>query len=145
MASTPDCSRLLRLALGGNAAFSTLSAVIFLVASQPIASFLGFLPTQQVFLLGVQLALFAVWLFSLSRQSMPSLRQVWVIIALDMLWVVGSVLVLLLPPATLTSGGKWAIALVADVVGLFAILQFVGLRQLTRTMHAPVEPEAARP
>ncbi len=145
MASTPDCSRLLRLALGGNAAFSTLSAVIFLAAAQPIASFLGFLPGKQVVFLGIQLGVFAAWLAWLSTRPAIPRWQVWLIIALDALWVAGSFPLLLASPPGLTVGGKWAIALVADVVGLFAILQFVGLRQLTRTRHAPVETEAARP
>ena len=145
MASTPDYSRLLRLALGGNAAFSTLSAVIFLAASQPIATFLGFLPGKQVFVLGIQLGVFAAWLAWLSTRPAIPRWQVWLIIALDALWVAGSFQLLLAPPAELTVGGRWAIALVADVVGLLAIFQFVGLRQLARSMHAPVEPKAARP
>lgn len=145
MTSTDNPSRLLRLALRSNAVFSALSAIVFTVASGAIASFLGFLPTQQVFLLGVQLAVFAVWLAWLSTRAAVPRWQIWLIIALDVLWVAGSFPLLLAPPAELTVGGKWAIALVADVVGLFAILQFVGLRKLARTMHAPVEPEAARP
>lgn len=145
MTSTNNPSRLLRLALRSNAVFSALSAIVFTVASGAIASFLGFLPTQQVFLLGVQLAVFAVWLTWLSTRAAVPRWQVWLIIALDVLWVAGSFQLVLASPSGLTVGGKWAIALVADVVGLFAILQFVGLRQLTRTRHAPVEPEAARP
>ncbi len=133
MASTPDCSRLLRLALGGNAAFSTLSAVIFLAASQPIASFLGFLPGKQVVVLGIQLGVFAAWLAWLSTRPAIPRWQVWLIIALDALWVAGSFQLLLAPPAELTVGGKWAIGMVADVVALFAILQSVGLWRLRRT------------
>ncbi len=133
MASTPDCSRLLRLALGGNAAFSTLSAVIFLAASQPIASFLGLLPGKQVVVLGIQLGVFAAWLAWLSTRPAIPRWQVWLIIALDALWVAGSFQLLLAPPAELTVGGKWAIGMVADVVALFAILQSVGLWRLRRT------------
>ena len=133
MASTPDCSRLLRLALGGNAAFSTLSAVIFLAASQPIATFLGFLPGKQVVVLGIQLGVFAAWLAWLSTRPAIPRWQVWLIIALDALWVAGSFQLLLAPPAELTVGGKWAIGMVADVVALFAILQSVGLWRLRRT------------
>ncbi len=99
MASTPDCSRLLRLALGGNAAFSTLSAVIFLAASQPIASFLGLLPGKQVVVLGIQLGVFAAWLAWLSTRPAIPRWQVWLIIALDALWVAGSFQLLLAPPA----------------------------------------------
>ncbi len=95
---------LLRLALGGNAAFSTLSAVIFLVASQPIASFLGLLPGKQVIILGIQLGVFAAWLAWLSTRPAIPRWQVWLIIALDALWVAGSFQLLLAPPAAATSG-----------------------------------------
>ncbi len=36
---------------------------------------------------------------------------------------------ILAEPLSLAVGGKWAIALVADVVAVFAVLQFYGLRQ----------------
>lgn len=124
---------LLRLALGGNAAFSTLSAVIFLVASQPIASFLGLLPGKQVVVLGIQLGVFAAWLAWLSTRPAIPRWQVWLIIALDALWVAGSFQLVLASPPGLTVGGKWAIGMVADVVALLALLQFLGLRRLKRT------------
>ncbi len=95
---------LLRLALGGNAAFPTLSAVIFLVASQPIAFFLGLLPGKQVVVLGIQLGVFAAWLAWLSTRPAIPRWQVWLIIALDALWVAGSFQLLLAPPAAATSG-----------------------------------------
>ncbi len=133
MASTPDCSRLLHLALRGNAAFSTLSAVIFLAASQPIASFLGLLPGKQVIILGIQLGVFAAWLAWLSTRSAIPRWQVWLIIALDVLWVAGSLQLVLASPPGLTGGGKWVVGMIADIVALLALLQFLGLRRLKRT------------
>jgi hypothetical protein len=124
------------LALRGNAAFSTLSAVVFLVAADAIAGFLKILPAQQVMVVGVQLALFAVWLWWLSRRPVVPRWQVWLIIALDVLWVGGSFQIVLASPPTLTVGGKWAIGMVADVVALFAVLQFLGLRRLQRARLA---------
>ncbi len=133
MTSTNNPSRLLRLALRSNAVFSALSAIVFTAASGAIASFLGFLPTQQVFLLGVQLAVFAVWLTWLSTRAAVPRWQVWLIIALDALWVAGSFQLLLAPPAELTVGGKWTVGMIADIVALLALLQFLGLRRLKRT------------
>ena len=51
------------------------------------------------------------------------------IIALDLLWVIGSVAALLLRDSLdLTVGGAWSMAVGADIVALFAMLQYVGLR-----------------
>ncbi len=133
MTSTNNPSRLLRLALRSNAVFSALSAIVFTAASGAIASFLGFLPTQQVFLLGVQLAVFAVWLTWLSTRAAVPRWQVWLIIALDVLWVAGSFQLVLASPSGLTVGGKWVVGMIADIVALLALLQFLGLRRLKRT------------
>ena len=133
MTSTNNPSRLLRLALRSNAVFSALSAMVFTAASGAIASFLGFLPTQQVFLLGVQLAVFAVWLAWLSTRAAVPRWQVWLIIALDVLWVAGSFQLVLASPSGLTVGGKWVVGMIADIVALLALLQFLGLRRLKRT------------
>ena len=133
MTSTNNPSRLLRLALRSNAVFSALSAIVFTAASGAIASFLGFLPTQQVFLLGVQLAVFAVWLAWLSTRAAVLRWQVWLIIALDVLWVAGSFQLVLASPSGLTVGGKWVVGMIADIVALLALLQFLGLRRLKRT------------
>lgn len=133
MTSTNNPSRLLRLALRSNAVFSAFSAIVFTAASGAIASFLGFLPTQQVFLLGVQLAVFAVWLTWLSTRAAVPRWQVWLIIALDVLWVAGSFQLVLASPPGLTVGGKWTVGMIADIVALLALLQFLGLRRLKRT------------
>lgn len=136
MTTTNDSSRWLRLALRANAAFSTLSAAVFLAAAAPIAAFLGILSVPQVLVLGVQLALFAAWLFWLSQRPAIPPWQVRLIIALDVLWVVGSFQTILAPPPQLTGGGKWAIGMVADLVALFALLQFMGLRRIRRSQLA---------
>jgi len=130
-------SRLLRYALRANASFSAVSAALFLAASGSVAAFLNFIPQKQVLLLGLQLAVFAFWLFRLSARSNPPNWQVWLIIALDVLWVAGSFQILLVPPPGLTQGGKWAIGIVADIVSVFALLQFAGLRKLRKHAVAP--------
>lgn len=132
MSAVANPSRLLRLALRANAAFSTLSALTFLVFAAPVAAFVGAMGGRDVVILGVQLAVFAVWLWWLAARSAIPRWQVWIIIALDVLWVVGSFQTVLAPPPSLTTGGTWAIAMVADVVGLFALLQFIGLRRLRK-------------
>ncbi len=132
-------SRLLRSALRGNAAFSGLTALALLAAGPSMASYLGAFPPGQLLSLGVQLALFAAWLLWLASRPLVPRWQVWLVIALDALWVVGSLMLLVSPPASLTTGGWWAVAIVMDVIGLFAALQFLGLRRV-----AVSEPDTGR-
>ena len=63
-----------------------------------------------------------------SRETLP---QGWarVIFAADIVWVVGSVLVLALP-ATWTMAGFIGIVVVALIVADFVILEYLGLRRL---------------
>jgi len=47
----------------------------------------------------------------------------------DLLWVVGSAVLIFTNLVPFTTNGKWAIAIVADIVLAFAIVQFVGVRK----------------
>jgi len=47
----------------------------------------------------------------------------------DLVWVAGSVILIFTSLVNLTTPGKWVIAIVADIVLAFAILQFLGLRR----------------
>jgi len=67
-----------------------------------------------------------LWLRSRPTMSPGLVRTV---IALDLVWVIGSVAALLLHDSLgLTVGGAWLVAVGADVVAVFALLQYVGLR-----------------
>ena len=133
MTTNDPRSQLLRRALRGNAVFSATSALILFAFGGSVAGFLGAANATEMLALGAQLAVFAAWLAWLSSRNIISRWQAALVILLDLVWVAGSAATLLSPPPALTTGGKWAIAFVADVVGLFAILQFVGLRRITRT------------
>lgn len=132
MLSTPKDQRPLRLALLGNALFSAVSAAECLLFRDAVAQWTG-LSAAQVQALGFDLALFAGFLaFVLTRPDLGTRtmgRVVQTIIALDVLWVVGSV-ALLLVDNPLTTAGQWTVALVALVVADFAYFQWHGLRKL---------------
>ena len=124
--------RLLRNALRGNSLFSTLSGVSFVLAAGQIAEFLGVSPDAAVLiaLIGVGLLGFATILFwNAARQTMD-LTLAIAAIAGDVLWVLGSFVLLLVDPFGFTTAGHWAILIIADAVAVFAILQFVGLRRV---------------
>ena len=131
-----DSSHFLRASLRGNAMFSTISGLTFAVANSPIAKFLGDLPPMLVASTGIQLLLFAaalVWLASREQISKPLAIAV---IAADLLWVVGTVVVVYTD--ALTRGGAIAAVIVADVVLLLAVLQLIGVRRMDAADRQPI-------
>jgi hypothetical protein len=52
------------------------------------------------------------------------------VIGADIAWVLGSALLVFTNLVAFTSPGKWAIAIIADIVLAFAIVQYVGLRRM---------------
>jgi hypothetical protein len=56
----------------------------------------------------------------------------WAVIELDVLWVIGSLILIFTSLVPLTTSGKWAVAITADIVTVCAILQYIGLRRQQR-------------
>jgi hypothetical protein len=125
---TKKTSALLRRALIGNGTFSTISGIGFIAAAKPIASFIAIDAWWMVLATGVSLLGFAVGLFMNALRPDVNLVEARIAIALDFLWVIGSGIVIAL--GILSSGGNWGMAIVADVVLVFAVLQTVGLRRV---------------
>lgn len=126
----PVNDRLLRTALRGNGIFSALSGTVLAVTSRPLAEWMGISPATALLVLGVILLLYAVDLFWVTTRENLSLPFAWFAIIMDVLWVIGSVALLIMDPLGLTVAGKWAIGLIAEVVALFAIVQWVGVRRI---------------
>ena len=53
-------------------------------------------------------------------------------VELDVVWVVGSAVLLVTKALPFTPVGVWAVAIVADIVAIFAIVQYLGLRRMSR-------------
>ncbi len=123
-------SRLLRRFLLGNATFSTLTGTLCLVDAVPLTQEFGipdptFLPG-----LGVQLLIFAAAIVWIATRQNISTRLAWVIIALDIGWVAGSIALLPFVSGMLTSAGIAAMVLIAIGVATFACGQIAGVRRL---------------
>lgn len=125
-------SSLLRRSLQVNAVFSLLSGLVLVFASGVVGRWLGVELPWLYISLGVALLLFAVGLFLNAGRSEINLAQAKLASVLDVLWVLSSVVVILIPGTGLTVSGKWLIGVVADVVALFALFQWMGLRRVTR-------------
>ena len=122
-------SNLLRNALRGNALFSGISGLVLFLGAQTLAQFTGIQEPLVFILLGVVLILFAVDLVWIASKENIDRRLAWAVIILDVAWVIGSIFILLTNLVPLTVTGRWTIALVAEAVAIFAILQYVGLRR----------------
>ena len=122
-------SNLLKNALRGNALFSGTSGLIALAAAQSLTAFTGINPPIIFVVLGIALILYAVDLWWVASRETINRRFAWAAIILDVLWVIGSIAVLLSGWLPLTVAGSWTIALLAEAVAIFAVLQFVGLRR----------------
>ena len=122
----------LQRALLGNAAFSGLSGLFMVVAAGPISQFLGLGNPLILTIVGIVLLLYMPFLVWLANQSPVPTWMAWLVIDLDVLWVIGSLILIFSSLDPITTGGKWAIAITADIVAIFAILQYVGLRRQQR-------------
>ncbi len=124
--------RFLRNVLRANAIFSTVSGFFVVVFAKSIAQLIGLENPLLLVGLGIGLLPFAFFVYKVATMPTVNTKLVWVVIELDSLWVVGSVLLLLSNIVPFTTTGKWIIALLAEMVAIFAIFQVVGLRKMKR-------------
>src|SRR5215471_16876745 len=125
----PAC--FLRKALLGNALFSTLSGLTILFAQGWVLRILGLPSSVNLLIFGVGLIVFAVTLVINARKQQVKKSDAWVAVLMDLAWVVGSYVLIFLVPFSM--GGRWVVALVAELVLVFAVLQFVGIRRIQKS------------
>jgi hypothetical protein len=123
--------RLLKRALTGNAIFSILSGVTILIADRWLVTFLGLPDKVSLEVIGVGLILFAGVLWLNVRRPKIRIAGAWIAVIMDAAWVAGSYVLILVVP--FTTAGKWTVALVAELVLAFAVLQWLGIRRLRKT------------
>jgi len=126
----PDVSSFLRRSLLANATFSGLAGLFFMCAASPIAPSIGLNQPMMLIIVGGSLVLYALGLARNALRPAVNLIETRVAIGLDVLWVVGSAVVVL--AGLLNTTGSWAAAVLADFVLAFAICQFIGLRRVER-------------
>jgi hypothetical protein len=114
----------------GNAIFTALSGLACLAWPRPLAVWLGIEEPLILSVLGVILLLSAAGLAWIALRAPHERRMVQAIFILDVVWVVVSVVALLAGWPPLTATGKWIIAGVAEIVAVFALLEYIGLRHL---------------
>jgi hypothetical protein len=129
-----DKQKLLRRALQGNALFSMISGALILAINRPLVEFLGLPSNASLTPLGIGLLGYAGWLLWNAKREKIRIVDAWIAVILDMVWVVGSYALLF--AVKFSGGGKWAVVLVAELVFLFAVMQWLGLRRVSRSRQA---------
>lgn len=122
-------STLLRRTLQADAIFSALSGLVMLAGGGPLAAFAGLETPLILLVVGAGCLLYAASIFYNIRQPIINPAFAWFTIIGNAAWVLTS-LVILFAGLPLTTPGWWAIALAADIVAVFAALQYLGLRRI---------------
>ncbi|MFP6584566.1 MAG: hypothetical protein VCD00_18685 [Candidatus Hydrogenedentota bacterium] len=126
--SNENPSTILRGALKGNGAFSSVTGIALLVAAKPIAGYIGLEFPWLLTVIGVSLLIFAVGLFRNATREKVDLTEARIAVVLDSAWVLGSGVLLM--TGMLNTTGNWSVAIIADIVLVFAIAQSVGVRRM---------------
>jgi hypothetical protein len=121
---------LLRSTLVINGVSTVLCGLVLLAVPGTLAELLGVSAPALLAVVGGGLVLYAAGLFWTARRRPIPDAAAWAAIVLDLGWVVGSVA--LIEVGVLSPIGTGLVALVAAVVLIFAVLQFVGVRQMPR-------------
>src|SRR6476660_4602097 len=129
--SVEERQGLLKKALTGNAGFSVVSGVAILFANRWLVRFLGLPEKVNLAILGISLIGFAALLWLNARRSKIKITEAWVAVIMDAVWIVGSYTLILIVPFSV--GGKWVVALLAEVVLAFVILQWLGIRRIRKS------------
>jgi hypothetical protein len=132
-ATSNDRQRWLRNSLLGNAVFSTLSGLTFALAGGAVANFIGLEQVALVRAAGIGLLGFAGYVAFVATRSEIDLQAAFAIVIGDLSWVAGTVPVVMLD--ILSANGMIAAVVVADIVLLFAVLQYFGIRRVRRSLE----------
>jgi len=112
----------LQMSLAGNATFSILSGLGLIFLHKKIAELFHLQNSTVFWVIGLGLLFFAITIIiQIKKQNR---KRVLFIIVQDLLWVVGSLFLLVLNPFSISSFGNTAIGIVAGIVLLFAISRY---------------------
>lgn len=128
-------SLFLRRALQIDAVFSGTAALLMVFGAGFLASLLN-LPETFLRNTGLVLVVFALGVGYLASRDMMSKTAVWAVIAINAVWTIDSIVLLASGWVSPNLLGQAFIVMQAIAVGVFAELEFVGLRKSASTVAA---------
>jgi hypothetical protein len=126
---------LLRKVLLVNATATGASGVAFLAVGHVFAPVFGLAPAV-LWVLGAGFLAFAAHLWHTARKPVLTRADGLYFAVADTAYVLATVLVLVAFPTLLSTAGRIVFGLLADVVAVFAIAEFIGARRLSRAETA---------
>ena len=133
-----DPSGLLRLSLKLDAVASGALGALLLAAGGVLDDLLG-TPLALLMPVGLFLLAYAAFVWVVGMRRPISKAAAWAVIALNLVWVVDSVVVVLADWFPLTGLGITFVLTQATAVAVFADLQFLGLRHIRRAARSVAE------
>ena len=119
---------LLRRALLANCVFSGLSGIILLFGSNPLSGLFGLHMPTILIGAGILLLVYAGALLLNARRATVCQTEASLAVLVNVAWIVGSVGLLFV--GSLSTVGNWTVTIAANIVLLFAVLQFYAIRRL---------------
>lgn len=113
-----------------NAVSSGATGIGLVVLAETVAELFGTTATGAVMGVGIFLVVFAAGVLNEAVQRTTRINPVYIIIALDILWVAGSIAIVLPQLFQLSAIGYIAITAVAMWVAAMAYLQIRGVKQI---------------
>lgn len=107
-----------------NVSFSTICGVLMIGLNQSLQDLMGFSNSLILPIVGANLFVFAIFIFWITTKLKNRRQLVSIIVGMDFIWVLGSVLLLVLQPFSLTNMGNIIIGIIAILVGILAIQQY---------------------
>jgi hypothetical protein len=130
-----DTTDLLRKVLRLNATATAASGAVFLGLGHVLAPIFG-LPALALQVLGGGFLAFAAHVWHTSRKPALTRADGLYFMAVDIAYVVATVVVMVAFPGLLSTAGRVVFALMADVVAVFAVGEYLGARRLARSQPA---------
>ena len=124
---------LLKYGLLGNAIFSALTGLALIIVPLQIATLMGIPNPTLLRIIGIGLLPFAIQLIIALRRNPIRTGEIYYLSAMDGLWVLGSITILLFNLVAFTTFGLITFSLVALTVADFMIMQIMGVRKLIAT------------
>jgi hypothetical protein len=124
-------TRLLRNTLTVNAVATAASGAALALGAVPLARVVGLPGPWPLLAFGAALVAFALYVWRVRREPVD-LAQARAVFVMDVAYVVASFALVAGWPQLLSPLGRLGVALLADVVAVFALFEFVGLRRASR-------------
>ena len=125
-----DKSRLLRLTLTVNAVATGACGLAFLAGGHLLGPLFGLAPLV-LWVLGAGFVAFGLHLRAVVRRPEIARGTALYFALLDSAYVVASVVVVMDFPSLMSGMGRLVFALLADIVAVFAVCEFIGYRRLS--------------